>query len=508
LQKAIYEGELSKKFWSRKIMQGSNTYRDSDPKNFDQFLNELIELMESERNQLPESEIETFVDELQKMIGQNKSNLVRMIQKYNHLPESLIAKLIQRIWADLKDDTKTMIHEELTHKLPHNTNIQAHKLRVKLAMALRNGDAIESLKLITFSCRKSLTGHENAPSRPFCSLLLNELVVPDDFPLSKIPFPIPSDDRQLLVTCALRSCIRFKKSGFSADPKILSRVVEWISEKKFKFELPAYLRYEISQSIAKWPSELSDKAEWIYGQLGHQQQLVLSEQQDTIQTSDVSATKQELESSSETTQNLVETQSDEISADDINSRGLREAVSRVLHYSAALETELGERIANNERQLADNKAALGALRSELAINKASLEAISKSLEEKQLYAIGLKKQIEKHKIEKAAFETKIEHFEARIGQIEQQLAISTEHNKKLEQDKDELAKRVDIEAAYQVNVLKNKIKKALTIDLREIETLESVEMTVNLGMNLRSQIKTIFAKLNHLGIGLGDTENG
>ncbi len=490
-------------------MQGSRPYADTEFKKFDDHLNELIQLIEGKGDQLSESDIENHVVDLEKWIVQNNRNRRRIIQKYDKFPESLIAKLIRRIWPSLKDDAKVTLDEDLADKLPNNTNLQAHKLRVNVALALLDIDANESRKLVTFSCRRSLTGQEQAPSRPFCSLFLDELVTPEDFPLSKLRFPIPSDDQQLLVTCALRSCIKFiKKNVFSADPKILSKVVEWISEKTFKFELPVYLRNEISQSIAKWPSKLSDKAEWIYGQLGMQQQLILLEQQNTIPISDVSATNQVLESSSEATQNSIETQSEESSPDDINSRGLREAVSKVLFYSGALETELGERIANYESQLADNKAALGELSRELAINRASLEAMSRSLEEKQIYATGLKKQIEKHKIEKAAFETKIEHFEARIGQIDRQLAISTEHNKKLEQDNDELTKRVDIEAAYQVNVLKNKIKKALTIDFKEIETLESVEMTVNLGLNLRSQIKTIFAKLNHLGIDLGDTENG
>ena len=58
----------------------------------------------------------------------------------------------------------------------------------------------------------------------------------------------------------------------------------------------------------------------------------------------------------------------------------------------------------------------------------------------------------------------------------------------------------DQQAEHKTEVLKNKLRKRLKIEYVDFNEIQSEEMTVQLGENIRAQIKSIFSILDSEGI--------
>ncbi|MEW5724738.1 MAG: hypothetical protein AB1896_16620 [Thermodesulfobacteriota bacterium] len=145
--------------------------------------------------------------------------------------------------------------------------------------------------------------------------------------------------------------------------------------------------------------------------------------------------------------------------------------------------QLSEKVTDAEDRIQELTKDKTSLQERLEDNEAKLEDARKKI-------VEMEKEIRKLNRLVSESHDKNELFQQRLD----------EAHKALDEEKRKLADRVAKEAHHEVTVLLNRIATTLVTDYRNTEKLESGPITVEVGENLRAQLRALFAKLGTLGV--------
>lgn len=435
----------------------------------EEILNRLGELVEKQKkSKLSRSDISAAIDML-KVLASDKSMRDKLLALLVVLPSEVCSQTVLGILPEITEEEKNFLISSI---------LQSHEFE-KYPGQLRQLDLIKeliskfshlALYLLLNLVERVTEGASKQASSGYLKKFEGLLTESDLLSLSlEGSFP---DAQFSALSLIVVGC--FTESETKNDELILNTLT-WLKSIDRKAIVSKPLKKRLETDTRYWSSD----SKTILLQLGLVNNLIDAERI----TSEVKVSYQEKKTTGESVkENLNQT------SINLKNEHIAEVKSK-LENSSEFDTvrSLLDKLEKKSKEINEKLLKEEAEHSRSKLNR---EHVSRKLEETE----GLLARANSRILE---IENTITQQSSKINNLEE-LLVQKEHEYK--ENQHALMDMRDQQAEHKTEVLKNKLRKRLKIEYVDFNEIQSEEMTVQLGENIRAQIKSIFSILDSEGI--------
>ena len=442
-------------------------------------LNDLTALSKKKKYQLAKPEKDETYNLLSSLINFDSRGFDLVMSSLSELPSEIGANLLYDNWANLNehhDSIYSMLHEE------KYLSDLGKRLRLVLVRKLIDKDPKASLRILVDVLLSMKPGKQYFPTSDDLKLINSTLLKRGAESLSILPLVECGSVHLALILNYLLGATFIPKEKNQSISTFETQVIvlKWVNNISEIKELPSELHNAITYCVRKWDSsqkrmmqsELNSYRP-IFKEILEPVLMSVTEPESRKQTTAISITPG-IEKQQSTTGDVTK-ESDILDDLDRFSKQVRNLVSELKKAKSDF-AQVDLRLKNTQSELES-----------LQIENAQ---IKKNIETEQVRT----KQLAQDKSELIAEKSKLEK---ELLNEQSKLADAKEsHEKEL----DEASNRIDKESEYKVKVFRNRLANELRDNVKNFKDAENMDMTLELGKALKTQLRQIIRILEKGGI--------
>lgn len=440
-----------------------------------------------------QEDIEAVLDLLGKEENLRDELLLNALKDMDAFGPDFLAAWVGRSWDGLAETGKHVLINRLLTDLPKKTS--SHILRLKVAVVLADRDPSLCSKLLNKSCEKVRGKKPGLPNRDFCQSIQKLFFNSKGSLLTRVPPTSGRADSGLLPVFAIRATMN--KAGDKAfDPEVQAQVFKWLIDENQWPKLPEEMEQRIRLCITSWPPKLLAEQESLLALLPEGLTKGLFHK---IPTSDQIKVAQSDDLPSDETRALASPKPEAHTSPEVPFDPMA-VLQQLSEYIRKLNSKLDTTSKEGQIQIARLKKKGAETEEELERIRSKVNQISNSKERLESRLDEHREWLNQERKHNAGFQKDIADLRANLQKL-------TETNRNLEakierltSENRQLSERVHHETRHHVDVLRNRIQESLVQDFLDLERIQHLEMTKEIGENLRAQMKMIFSKLRQLNI--------